>query len=88
MSGDYSLCQVNIKLFSTTGEVIGPEVEGDIVIFLTGHVVKLPSNYAYVHSPGLLSALVREASFRSGKASVERFISAQGAENKRWRAQP
>lgn len=34
----------DIKLASIVGEVIGQKVEGDIVIFLNGHVVKLPSN--------------------------------------------
>lgn len=62
----------DIKLVSTVGEVIGPKVEGDIVIFLNGHVVKLPSNYVYVHGPGLLPALVREASLNSGQPSVQR----------------
>lgn len=45
-------------------EVVDPRVEPAVLILLKGHAIKLPSNYAYTHRPGLLSAVVRGAFFQ------------------------
>lgn len=37
-----------------------------VVVLLTGHVGRLPSDYVFTHRFALLPALVREASFCSG----------------------
>ena len=58
-------------------EVIGPEVGPAIVILINDHVIKI------LYSLGLLSALVRDASFCCGQQSKQRLIIGQGAENKR-----
>ena len=47
-------------------EVIGLRVDPAVVVLLNDHAVKYCLNvHAYTHKPGMISTLVREASFCS-----------------------
>lgn len=57
------------------GEVIGPiGEEATAVVLISGHVLKLPSQYVCSHRSMVLSTLVKEASLCHGQQFMPRLI--------------
>lgn len=68
------------------GEVISPSVEHGTVVLFNNRVVKLSSEYLYIsiHSPELFSVLVHKAYFCSKPKAIQRLLSGQNAENRKY----
>lgn len=70
----------NLRQNPMAGEFIDPNVELALLLFLSGHAIKLPSKYLYFY-PQTYSALNhREASICSEQQPMERCGTDQSAE--------